>query len=127
MTITLFLLTRQKSVSKTPEPFRAFLGTILSVLKGAYIEPSTFNLDMQLDVIIEDTDEGPLPEVIDDRPGAYPGISSKGGTTEPQMTRYRSHAGHDNAEPRLMVCPFVGSYVGDSPTLRLLPRPDFAT
>jgi hypothetical protein len=113
------------SIKDSSEPFRAFLGTILSVLKGAYIEPSTFNLDLQLDAIIEDTDESHLPEDdIDDRPGAYPGISSKGGTTEPQMTRYRSCAGHDNAEPVLMVCPLaVICCVADSPTLRLLPRP----
>jgi hypothetical protein len=100
------------SIKDSSEPFRAFLGAILSVLKGAHIEPSTFNPDMQLDTIIEDTDEGPLPEDdIDDHSGAYPGGSSKGGATEPPMTRYRSRAGHDNAEPGLMVCLFVGSYL----------------
>ena len=100
------------SIKDSSEPFRPFLGAILSVLKGAYIEPCTFNPDMQLDTIIEDTDEGPLPEDdIDDHSGAYSGNSSKGGATEPQMTRYRSRAGHDNVEPGLMVCPFVSSYL----------------
>lgn len=47
------------SIKDSSEPFRAFLGAILSVPKGAHIEPSTFNPDMQLHTIIEDTDEGP--------------------------------------------------------------------
>ena len=106
MTITLSLPTRTKSVSKTlSEPFRAFFGAILSVLKGAHIEPSTFNPNIQLDTLIEETDEGPLPE---DDIDEYPGSSSKGSATEPPMTR--SRAGRDNAEPGLMDCPFVGSY-----------------
>jgi hypothetical protein len=112
MTITLSLLTRHKiNIKDSSEPFRAFLGAILSVLKGAHIEPSTFNPDMQLDTIIEETDDGPLPEDdIDDHSGAYPGSSSKDGATELPMTRYRSRAGRNNAEPGLMDCPFVGSY-----------------
>jgi hypothetical protein len=66
---------------------------------------------MQLDTIVEETDDGPLPEDdIDDHSGAYPGSSSKDGATELPMTCYRSRAGHDNAEPALMDCPFVGSY-----------------
>jgi|SRR6266852_2409652 len=88
------------SIEDSSEPFRAFLGAISSVMKGAHIEPSTFNPDMQLDTVIEDTD---------DNSGAYPGGSIKGGTTEPPMSR--SRAGRDNAEPGLMVCPFVGSYL----------------
>ncbi len=100
------------SIEDSSEPFRAFLGAILSVLKGAYIEPSTFNSDMQLDTIIEDTNEDPLPEdAIDDHPGAYPGSASKGSATEPPTSSPRSRAGHDNAEPGLMVCPFVDSYL----------------
>jgi hypothetical protein len=50
------------SIKDSSEPFRAFLGAIISVLKGAHIEPSTFNPDIQLDTIIEDTNEGPLQE-----------------------------------------------------------------
>jgi hypothetical protein len=100
------------SIKDSSEPFRAFLGAILSVLKDAHIQPSTFNPDMQFDTIIEDTDEGRLLEDdVDDHPGAYPGSSNKGSATEPPTTRYHSRAGHDNDEPGLMVCPFVGSYL----------------
>ena len=100
------------SIKDSSEPFRAFLGAILSVLKDTHIEPSTFNPDMQLDIIIGDTNGGLLSEdTIHDHPGASPGSSSKGGASEPPTTRYLSRAGHDNAEPELMVCPFVGSYL----------------
>jgi hypothetical protein len=100
------------SIKDSSERFRALLGAILLVLKGAHIEPSTFNPDMQLDTFIEDIDEGPLLEDndIDDNSGAYPGSSIKGGTSEPP-TRHRSRARRDNAEPGLMVCPFAGSYL----------------
>jgi len=94
------------SIKDSSEPFQAFLGANLSVLKGEGIEPSTFNPDMQLDTIIEETNEGPPPE--DDIGGS----SSKAGATEPPMTHSRARAaGHLNAEPGLMVCPFVGSYL----------------
>jgi hypothetical protein len=100
------------SIKDSSEPFRAFLGAILSVLKDAHIEPSTFNPDMQLDIIIGDTNEGLLLEDnVHDHSGAYPSSSSKDGVTEPLTARSRSRAGHDNAEPGLMVCPFVGSYL----------------
>ena len=97
------------SIKDSSEPFRALLGAILSVLKGAPIEPSTFNPDMQLDNIIEDIDEGSLPEdgIIEDS-RAYPGSSIKSGTTKPPMTRHRADR---NAEPGLMVCPFASSYL----------------
>jgi hypothetical protein len=100
------------SIQDSSEPFRAFLGAILSVLNGAYIEPSIFNPDIQLNsTIIEDTDEGHLPEDdIEEHSGAYPGRPSKGSGTESPMTRYRARAAHDNAKLRLMVCPF-GSYL----------------
>ena len=97
----------QISIKDSSEPFRAFLGTILSVLEGAHIEPSTFNPNMQLDIIIEDR-EGLLPEDnVGDCPGAHPGSSSKGGASESPTTRSRPR--HDNAEPGQMVCPLVGS------------------
>jgi hypothetical protein len=100
------------SIKNSSEPFRAFLGAILSVLNGAHIDPSTFNPEMRLDTIIEydATDNGPLPEDDIDHSGAYRGSSSKAGATEPRMTRYRSRAGQYNAEPGLMVCPFVDGY-----------------
>ena len=101
------------SIKDSSEPFRAFLGAIIPALKGAHIEPSTFNSNMQLDTIIEEKekDDGPLPEDdIEGNSGAYPGSSIKGGRTEPPVTS--SLAGRDNAEPGLMACPlFVGSYL----------------
>ena len=97
------------SIKDSSEPFRALLGAILSVLNGTHIEPSTFDPDMELDTITEDTDEGPLSEHdIDDCSGAYQGGSCQS-TTEPLVTRSRARG--DNAEPGLMVCPFVGSYL----------------
>ena len=75
----------------------------MSILKGAHIEPSTFNPDIQLDTTIEDR-EGPLPDNdIGDHSGAYSGNSSEGGATELPITHLRSCAGHDNAEPGIMV------------------------
>jgi len=64
------------SIEDSSEPFRAFLGAILSVIKGVPVEPSTFNADMKLDTIIEDEDLGPLPEDdTGDSSGVYPGSS----------------------------------------------------
>ena len=79
-----FLAYSPKITTKdSSEPFRAFLGAILSVLKGVYIEPSTFNPNMQFHTIVEDTVDGPLPEHTNDHSGAYLHNSSKGGANEP--------------------------------------------
>ena len=96
------------SIEDSSEPFRALLGAILSVLKGTHIEPSTFNPDMQLDTIIEETDDGPQPEDdTDGHSGVNQGRPSTGGATKPPMTHSRARvAGHG-----LMVCPFVGSHL----------------
>ena len=94
------------SIEDSSEPFRAFLGAILSVRKGAHVVPSTFNRHMQFDPIMEDTDEGPFPEDdiddINDNSGPYRGGSNS--AAEPPTTRSRAERG-------LMVCPFVGSYL----------------
>jgi len=75
------------SIEDSSEPFRAFLGAILSVIKDVSVEPSAFDLDMELDTIIEE-DEGPLPEDdVHDSSGAYPGSLSEGTLTNPPMTR----------------------------------------
>jgi hypothetical protein len=50
------------SIKDSSEPFRAFLGAILSVIEGVAVEPSAFNPDMELDTIIEEDDPGILPE-----------------------------------------------------------------
>jgi hypothetical protein len=73
------------SIENSSELFRAFLGAILSVIEGVAIEPSAFNPDMELDIIIEeDDDPSILPEDdIGDSSGAYPGSSSTGTATGP--------------------------------------------
>ena len=93
------------TIKDSSEPFRAFLGAILSVVKDVPVERSTFNSDMELD-IIEEEDNGPLPENdIDDDSGAYQG--SSGG----RATRSRAHGEHENTESGLIVCPFHGRYL----------------
>jgi hypothetical protein len=100
------------SIEDSSVPFRAFLGAILSIVKDVRVEPSEFNPEMQLDTIIEDTDEGPLPEDdIDDGSGAYPGSSSRGISTDPPMTRGCARAGHENAQSGLTVCPSLSLFV----------------
>lgn len=47
------------SIEDLSEPFRAFLGAILSIVEDVPIECSTFNLNMQLDVIAEEQDSDP--------------------------------------------------------------------
>ena len=47
------------TIKDSSEPFRAFLGAILSVIKGVPVERSTYSSDMELDIIEH---EGSLPE-----------------------------------------------------------------
>src|ERR1700731_2519349 len=97
------------SIEDSSVPFRAFLGAILSIVKGIRVAPSEFNPEMQLDTIIEDRDEGPLPEGdIDDNSGAYPSGSNKGISINPPMTRSRARAAR---ELRLTVCPSLSLFV----------------
>ena len=59
------------TIRDSSEPFRAFLGAILSVVKDVPVERSAYSSDMELDTIIEEEeDDGPLPE---DDSGAYSG------------------------------------------------------
>lgn len=100
------------SIEDSSVPFRAFLGAILSVANNAFVEPSKFRPDMELDTIIEDEDEGPLPENdADDGSGAYLGGAGTPMITEPPMTRSRTGAGHGNSESGLMVCPSLQLFV----------------
>jgi hypothetical protein len=97
------------SIEGSSEPFRAFLGAILSVIEDVSVEPSTFNPLMELDTIIEEEDEdpGPLPE--DDAgngSGEYQGSSSKGTATDPPLTRGRKRGRGEVDESGLMVRPF---------------------
>jgi hypothetical protein len=81
------------SIEGSSEPFRAFIGAILSVIKGVSVEPSTFDPDMELDIIIDDEAGG----------------SSEG--IDHLMTCGRMHAFGENTESGLMVRPFLDRYL----------------
>jgi hypothetical protein len=88
------------SIEDSSEPFRAFLGAILSVVKKVPVESSAYNPDMQLDTIEEEQDDGPSPEDdIDDSTGAHR-----------PMTLRRDRNSHRNTESELIVHPFIGRY-----------------
>lgn len=112
------------SIKDSSEPFRAFLGAILSVSKGVPVEASAYSSDMQLDTIEEEIDDGPSPEDdIGYGSGAYSGSSGRAAATGSPMTR-NSTLEHNNAESELMVCPLLGRYrLACLSTLRLLRLP----
>ncbi|SRR6266550_1422027 len=80
------------SIENSSEPFQAFLGAILSVIKGVAVVPSTFDPDM----------ERILREDIDDSLGAYPGTRT---ATSLPLTRARKHAHVEATKFGLMVRP----------------------
>ena len=97
------------TIKDSSEPFRAFLGAILSVVRDVPVEGSTYSSDMELDVIEEKEDEGHLPEDdIDDDSGAYQGSSGGGANTSHPATRSRKD---DNNESDLIVRLFLGRYL----------------
>jgi hypothetical protein len=58
------------SIQESSEPFRAFLGAILSVVKNVPVKSSIYNPNIELDTIGEEQGDGPLPEDdIDDGSG----------------------------------------------------------
>lgn len=62
---------------------------------------------MALDTIIEEEDDGPLPEDdIDDDSGAYQGSSGRMATTSHPATRSHAHDKDENTESELIVRPF---------------------
>ena len=69
------------TIEDSSEPFRAFLGAILSVVKDVHVERSAYSPDMKFDIIKEE-DSSPLPEdnIVDDS-GAYQGGSGGTATT----------------------------------------------
>jgi hypothetical protein len=100
------------TIKDSSEPFRAFLGAILSVVKDVPVERSAFNSNMELDIIEEEEDDGPLPEKdIDDDSGEYEGSSGGTATTSRPATRSRPHDEHENTESGLIVRPFHGRYL----------------
>jgi hypothetical protein len=103
------------SIEDSSEPFRAFLGAILSVVKGVPVESSAYNSDMEFDTfdtIEEEADKGPLPEDdIDDGSGSYQDSSGGGVATGRLMKHEHAHHGHENTEFDLMVCAFPCRYL----------------
>ena len=97
------------SIKDSSEPFRAFLGAVLSVVKDVPVGRSAFSSNMKLDIINEDEDEGSLPEDdIDNDLGAYHGSADGKATTTYPATRSRAHDEHDS---ELIVRPFLRRYL----------------
>jgi hypothetical protein len=104
------------SIEDSSEPFQAFLGAILSVVKDVPVESSAYNPDIQLNTI---KDRGAEPENdIDDGSGAYRGSLGVGAATGPPTTLRRCN-GHGNTESDLMVHQFI-DHLSNSSTFRLL-------
>jgi len=100
------------SIENSSEPFRAFLGAILSVLKAVPVQTSVFNPDMELDVIPEEEDKGPLPEDdVDDGSGAFRGSSGTDISSKVPTTRSRATTSHEATESGLMVRPIPGRFL----------------
>jgi hypothetical protein len=95
------------SIQESSEPFRAFLGAILSVVKDVPVESSAYNPNIELDTIEEEQDDGPLP---DDGSGEYQGSSARGADTGSPMTRSRDRNSRGNTEFELLVHTFLGRY-----------------
>ncbi|KAH9039908.1 hypothetical protein EDB84DRAFT_1577092 [Lactarius hengduanensis] len=93
------------SIEGSSQPFRAFLGAILSVLNGASVQASKFH---PLDTIPEEGEGGPSspPEDIDGS-GEYRGRSTANISSTRPITRSRAAASHDAAESELMVLYFI--------------------
>ena len=97
------------TIEDSSEPFRAFLGAILSVVKDVRIERSAYSSDMELDTIMEEEDSGVLPEdEIDGGSGAYQSSSGGRATTSHIATRILEHG---TTESELMVRLFLGRYL----------------
>ena len=100
------------SIQDSSEPFRAFLGAILSVVEDVPVEPSAYRSDMELDTIEGAGDDGPLPEGdIDDDSGEYLGSPDQGATASKPATRSRVHDEYEDTESELIVRPFRGKYL----------------
>jgi hypothetical protein len=93
------------SIKDSSQPFRAFLGAILSVVKGVPVESSAYSPDMGLDTIEEDKDN------IADGSGLYQGNSSRGAATDFPRTHSCAHNSHESTESELMVHPFLDRYL----------------
>ena len=93
------------SIDGSSVPFRALLGAILSVVKKVPVEPTEFNPNMELDTLVEEQNEGPLPGDVVDDGSAYSASSGEEIANDPPNTRNRHRTGQRKAESGLMVCP----------------------
>src|SRR5579863_9074025 len=95
------------SIEESSEPFRAFLGAILSVVKDMPVEPCAYNPNIELDTIEKEQDGGPLPEYGS---GEYQVSSGRGADTGSPMTHSRARNSRGNTESELLVHTFLGRY-----------------
>ena len=87
------------SIEESSEPFRAFLGAILSVVKDVRVESSAYNPNITLDTIEEEQDDGPLPEHDIDDGSGHQGSSGRGAETPPKArSRHRNSRGNTESE-----------------------------
>ncbi|KAF8815208.1 hypothetical protein BYT27DRAFT_7226480 [Phlegmacium glaucopus] len=93
------------SIDDSSVPFRALLGAILSVFKKVPVEPTEFNPNMELDTLVEQQDEGPLPEDDIDDGSAYSASSGEEIANDPPNTCNRHRTGQRKAESGLMITP----------------------
>jgi hypothetical protein len=98
------------SIENTSEPYRAFLGAILSDIKGIAVAPSPFNPDMELDSVVEE-DKDKVPGIppqddIDHGSGGFPDSSSTGTARDLSLTSCCGckHICDEDTESGLMVC-----------------------
>ena len=93
------------SIEDSSEPFRAFLGSILSVVRDFPVAGSTYSPDMQLDTIEEDDDHDDHSQEDDDDDNSRLYRHSLGGVAAASRPTSRSQTlhGRQNTEPDLMV------------------------
>jgi hypothetical protein len=96
------------SIQDSSEPFRAFLGAILSVVKDVPVDPSAYSSDLELDTIEQDGDNDPFPKHGDS--GEHRGSSDGSATTRKPATGSRVHDEYENTKSELIVRPFRGRY-----------------
>ncbi|KAH9057411.1 hypothetical protein EDB87DRAFT_1823633 [Lactarius vividus] len=91
------------NIEGSSQPFRAFLGAILSVLKGTPVQASKFNPPLVLDTISEEGGGGSSSEDDnDDASGEYRGSSTTNISSKLPMTRSRATTSRDAAKSDLM-------------------------
>ena len=97
------------NIEESSEPFRAFIGAVLSVVKDVSVESSAYNPNIKLDAIEEEDDDGSLSEHhIDDDSGEYQGSSGTGVNTSPSPeTHSRDRNSCGNTECDLLVYTFL--------------------